>query len=334
MNVTNETWTVNDFVDHAARIEAQPVYQRGAVWNDGKQRLLIDSLLRKLDVPKLYLHALPGNAMYDYQIIDGQQRLNSIWAFASGQLTLHLEDDYVDAPWYDKTYAQLAQQDRRRFSAFELIVAVVRDASDDDVRELFARLQMGDRLNPAELRNSIRSAVGTEIRNMAENHRFFRNCHFPESRYKHHDLAAHTFALCISGHQRDLKAPDLRQMYIDHADTVSATLPRRVAKILNTLDELQKKCPGWLDRKWSYVDLCLLLAQTPPTQLPPLKTLTDRYVAFEKKRRTHAGHPDVLLSGSKKDKPLYDYIRAFQLGGGIAENVKKRNGVLRSRLIH
>ena len=55
MHIKNELWTVAKFIKAREQIEDQPIYQRGAVWNMGKRRLLIDSILRQLDGTKISL---------------------------------------------------------------------------------------------------------------------------------------------------------------------------------------------------------------------------------------------------------------------------------------
>lgn len=334
MHVKNKLWTVADFIKAREQIEYQPMYQRGAVWNIGKRRLLIDSILRRLDVPKIYLNKLSDNPAYQYQIIDGQQRLTSIWQFACDKdLILELPKVLSNSPWHNCSYDELEETHRRRFRLFHLSVGIVQNASDTEVRELFARLQMGERLNPAELRNSIQSTLGVEIRNIAENHRFFSKCKFPVARYKHHDLAAHAFALELYGGKDDLKAANLHDMYIEYGGVVSSRLSQRVAVVLNYLHSVQKTIPDWIDRKWGFVDLYLVVSQTPRKYLPSPNVLGERFRRFEQKRRRNSARPEHLLKGSQKDKDMYSYIQAFKLSGGLLENIKKRNKVLCKRLL-
>src|SRR5438094_354727 len=77
-----------------------PPYQReSAVWSEEKQQLFLDSLLNLFDVPKLYLHDLrnkPGK--FDYAIIDGKQRLSTIWRFFDGDLALSTDFKILNVP--------------------------------------------------------------------------------------------------------------------------------------------------------------------------------------------------------------------------------------------
>ncbi|MEP5219215.1 MAG: DUF262 domain-containing protein, partial [Lentilitoribacter sp.] len=67
-------------------IRINPEYQRqGSVWTLEKKQLLIDSILNDYDLPKIYFHELEGSeiksAGYRFSVIDGRQRLETIWAF-------------------------------------------------------------------------------------------------------------------------------------------------------------------------------------------------------------------------------------------------------------
>ena len=66
------------------KIQTDPDYQRnGGVWTLAKRQLLIDSILNDYDQPKIYLHELSNisNSNFDYAVIDGRQRLETIWHF-------------------------------------------------------------------------------------------------------------------------------------------------------------------------------------------------------------------------------------------------------------
>ena len=62
------------------KIDPRPTYQRSSVWSRNKQQLLMDSILRRYDIPKLYLRAV-DKPPYKYEVVDGQQRLRAIWEF-------------------------------------------------------------------------------------------------------------------------------------------------------------------------------------------------------------------------------------------------------------
>ena len=72
-------------------IQVDPEYQRkGGVWNKEKKQLLIDSILNDYDIPKIYFHDLPETQhnQYEYSVIDGRQRLETIWQFMSDEFVV------------------------------------------------------------------------------------------------------------------------------------------------------------------------------------------------------------------------------------------------------
>lgn len=74
-------------------------YQRGAVWSLTQKKKLIDSVLRGYQLPLIYLHhivrEIAGHRREDFEIIDGQQRINALYEFAEGAFSLFdpIKDD-------------------------------------------------------------------------------------------------------------------------------------------------------------------------------------------------------------------------------------------------
>ncbi|WP_394708360.1 DUF262 domain-containing protein [uncultured Desulfuromusa sp.] len=70
-------------------IRLDPPYQRmGGVWTKEKKQLLIDSILNDYDIPKIYFHLYDrekaSESGYEHAVIDGRQRLETIWEFVDG----------------------------------------------------------------------------------------------------------------------------------------------------------------------------------------------------------------------------------------------------------
>lgn len=333
MRVRNGQWKISTLIERRPYIQAQPSYQRGSVWTKDKRQLLIDSILQQFDIPKIYLRRLAAKEMYDFQVIDGQQRLLSIWSYIDGGPDAFslLSDDATPVAWRGKTFSKLSARLRKRIENFEVSVAIIESASDTEVRELFARLQRGMQLNQPEMRNSMRSALGTAVRATAETHPFFIESPFSEKRYGYHDLAAHAYAIELNGLASDLKAPNLRELYKKHADRIAATTGRNVHKRLKYLQEMLASSPGCISRKWGFVDL-IGAHRSLGSDMPEPSVAAKRYVEFERRRIPNVSNPKVLLNGPRKDRELYDYIEAFRLSAGTSKHLGIRNQVLSRRL--
>ena len=72
--------TIKNFLDTGA--VKVPRYQRNFVWDRPRASKLIESLLLGLPVPQVFLYEEARNS---FQIIDGQQRLLSIYFFMVGR---------------------------------------------------------------------------------------------------------------------------------------------------------------------------------------------------------------------------------------------------------
>ena len=61
----------------------------------GQKQLLVDSILRDYDIPKLYWRKV-GSKPDTYDVVDGQQRLRAIWEFFDCGFTLPKNSDLID----------------------------------------------------------------------------------------------------------------------------------------------------------------------------------------------------------------------------------------------
>jgi len=78
-----EAWSVSHFCRHEDWFTINKEYQREKdVWSQRDKKHLIDTIIRDLDIPKLYL-AKKGDK--NYEIVDGQQRIRTIWEFYNNE---------------------------------------------------------------------------------------------------------------------------------------------------------------------------------------------------------------------------------------------------------
>ena len=70
-------------VDDQEIINLQPSYQRpGDIWTLENKKLFIDTIINNYDVPKIYFHEFKESKNeFKYAVIDGQQRLKTIFNF-------------------------------------------------------------------------------------------------------------------------------------------------------------------------------------------------------------------------------------------------------------
>lgn len=150
---------IKDFVEKKKWLNLRPEYQRRLVWDDDKRSLFIESLLLNIPIPPVFLYEWD---LSRYEVMDGQQRLNSIVDFYSNRFALHGLEKWkeLDGLRYDDLPETLQRGlDRRRISVTVLLVSGTTDGGPDksEVRKLvFERLNTGGQhLNAQELRNCL-----------------------------------------------------------------------------------------------------------------------------------------------------------------------------------
>lgn len=203
-----------------------PHYQRqGDVWPSDKQQLFIDSLLNGFLVPPMYWHLLQGSSEYydgdtQYAVVDGRQRLETIFGYLDGDFALspdnellfdptvalgsvHLNDLRERHPWL---YAQ--------FMSTNLEVVVIETEDVDLIEEMFSRLNEGVPLKAAERRNRGK-ILQPRVKTLAENHTFFATrLPFGNKRFRYYDLLAKFMRLEDVG-VPDGRVPNLRKVDLD-----------------------------------------------------------------------------------------------------------------------
>lgn len=150
-----QTYSITDFLTWSRenKLELQPQFQRGSVWTPQAQSFLIDTILRELPIPAIYIRtridAVTQSSIRE--VVDGQQRLRAILAFAANDLRISSRSpDFGGQRWSD-----LSQDRKDSFLAYNISTVQLLNASDAVVLEVFARLNSYSvKVTPAELRHA------------------------------------------------------------------------------------------------------------------------------------------------------------------------------------
>lgn len=344
MKVAQKLWTIEKIVDLRDQINLNPAWQRGPAWTKQRRSLLIDSILRDMDVPKIYLHKLPSNELYKYDAVDGQQRLRAIWEYIDPNGTCATRSYPLKPteplPKIDghvvqgKRYQDLHPSLKKRLKDFKVGIGEIAQASNDEITALFARLQMGMPLNPAELRNAILGPSRNLMQTMATSHEFFENTKLKNSRSKHFDFACHAFAVAAWGTSHNIKAMDLKDFqrtYDAREPDDLLSISARVGSALNVIAEVDQRTSFPITRKWIFVDLLLLvLGFEDDGQVVDIERFVRAYDFFESRRRRYTSSTELLLDKDRADsheldEDLYQYSFAFRADGASSTSLETRN---------
>lgn len=143
-----------------------PPFQRQYVWNIRQASLLIDSFMMGLPVPPVFLYVAEDNK---YLVIDGQQRLKSIFFFFEGYFgeeeqgkrrTFKLDGLDKEIRYAGKAFADFSEEDTRKLEGCILRAINIRQIKPNEhntsVFHIFERLNTGGTpLRPQEIRNCV-----------------------------------------------------------------------------------------------------------------------------------------------------------------------------------
>jgi Protein of unknown function DUF262/HNH endonuclease len=171
MNAQHNTKTVDELLQlrRANMLYPNPEYQRSAVWTPGQKKRLLDSVLRGYPIPLIYLHHISkevaGARREDFEIIDGQQRINALYEYVEGAYKLFdpLSDEEAGfpsfiqeqaCPWGAKSFDQLTPELQQQLRGTSLSIVFIETHVVNEARDLFIRLQAGMPLNSQEKRDA------------------------------------------------------------------------------------------------------------------------------------------------------------------------------------
>ena len=103
MQPNKRPWPLISIFGIRERINTNPDFQRPAVWGKAQKQLLIDTILRNYDIPKLYW-SKTGIKPDTYNVVDGQQRLRAIWEYFNNEFALPKDADLVDGEVIEDKY--------------------------------------------------------------------------------------------------------------------------------------------------------------------------------------------------------------------------------------
>lgn len=141
---------IDDSTLHLRPLGGEPRFQRHYVWSDKFASLLIESILLNIPIPPCYF---AQNEDFELDVIDGQQRVYSIYRFAKNQFALSgLE---VCAELNGKQFFELAKKQKLRIETHTLRCVVITNESHPEIQfDVFERLNTRTMpLNSQELRN-------------------------------------------------------------------------------------------------------------------------------------------------------------------------------------
>ncbi len=324
---------ISTFLLHRDRYKIDRTYQReSGTWKKADEQYFVDTILRGFGVPPIFLHRKDGNQF----VVDGQQRLCTIWKFKDEKLALN--DKYSTDIMNDRKnkekndgrkalkYTELHKDWQDRFDSYPLPIIYLQNYSDEEIRNLFRRLQRGKPLIPGEILNAYPGDIVLAMRKLAENRFFTAVVIIKAKRYKHYHIAAQLIFLESEG-VKDISPYYIYDFFEKNANlNQSSKVYTRVNKVLNYLaDTFQTKTPeirkpGWI------ITLYLLSAH-----------LLENYAMDNQKNNLKAFfitfYQEVVNSSASSDKELIGFNFAISKGTTSQSNIRLRYNIILKRFL-
>jgi hypothetical protein len=180
-------------------LSERPNFQRQYVWSDVLASRLIESILLNVPIPPCYLSQ---NDDYELDVIDGQQRLYSIYRFMDNQFSLTgLE---VLTELNGKRFHKIPPQNKRQLETHTLRCVLITNESHPEIKfDVFQRLNTNTvPLNAQELRNCVyRGSLNALLQVTSATPDWLKILRrsAPDKRLRDEELILRFFAFCVHG---------------------------------------------------------------------------------------------------------------------------------------
>lgn len=177
-----------------------PIQRQSAQWTNLQQSLLVHSILANYPVPAVYVEKTDsaetddkGKAIYKYSVLDGKQRMTTVFSFINGEYALNEETPAaeIEGETYElagKTFEELDEDVKQELLRFKFSIFAFEDATDDEIEEIFFRLNNSTPLSKPQ---KARPLMGTEnarfINSILTGSFFTEKCNFSKLQLRKSD---------------------------------------------------------------------------------------------------------------------------------------------------
>lgn len=251
MKKCNIQWTAKVLCNQMKKnnINFDCAVQRGLVWDVEKKSLLIHSMIYGYPIPAFYF---TRNEDGSYESLDGKQRSNAIYEFMNNEFALTENIPVVYDPNYigegrgepedisGMFFDNLPDWAKEEIKTYSLTIYYFEEVTEDEVKELFRRLNNGKPLNSIEMTRSQAKSI-KKFQEIAD-HMAIQTVVTDRSkaRFSHENIAMQCFAMLYMNNP-DFGSKNFRP-YIENVEVTDEQMENvflALTRVGNLLDYLQ-----------------------------------------------------------------------------------------------
>lgn len=302
-----------------------PDFQREEVWTDQKKEMLIDSVLRGWHLPKFYFKK---SADGSYECVDGQQRLNAIFEFYDEKFEL---PDTTAKEYGGKHYSDLPDDISDEFDDYEIEIEEIEDATDEELEELFRRLQLGTPLNTAEKINAVMGELRDFCHECTKKSFFKDKLPVKNTRFSHFEIVGRWAFIEARGVQPQMRLKQLEQFFRDNKQfSRTSDTAKTIEGSLRFLNHSFSKAPSFIANRANSLSVCMLAGRVFKTGLH-IKQNAKPFAQFLEEFFSSLT-AEVQKGVKAGDKELLLYQQAISSGSTGGDSIKTRLNILARRL--
>lgn len=152
LSTQDVTWFLD--MHEKGQLDLEPPYQRRSVWSPRDRRYFIDTILNNYPAPPVFLHkTIDESGKSTYHVVDGKQRIQTIINFTRDKV--RIPDDFGSPALQGKRWKDIGRASRETFWNYIIIVEMLPDASEANLRSTFERINRNSRkLSAQEMRHA------------------------------------------------------------------------------------------------------------------------------------------------------------------------------------
>jgi len=306
-------------------------FQRSLVWSDKEKKLLLDSIVKDFDIGKFLFREVKDKG-HEYEVIDGQQRLDTLRRLKHGDLTFSPE---TGPEFADKKLGELPSELQVDMLGYALDIVILKNISENQEREMFRRLQLGRRLTNGERLKASYGELHDFIEKKILEHKLFEERRvgkrksgvllgFSNSRDVYFEVASQIVRLGFEGQACAIEYKNLEEMYFQNLDKMDDSRGKEVIKDLNFYQGvLEKEGAIFHPDKANCVSLYLFISTLRKAYTAKQEDIMKFIRVFEAERR----------ATSLTDPELVEYNKRLAGGTGKRRSLQFRFETLIKRFL-